>query len=67
VTLAPLCRAELPSTATPERPIRCSKREQCQRHQALLRPGTWPFGAVPWACDRNSFDAFVPLASAVKA
>jgi hypothetical protein len=43
------------------------KREQCQRHQALLRPGAWPFGAVPWACDRNSFDAFVPLASAVKA
>lgn len=64
---SPLCRAELPSTATPEQPIRCSRRNECARHQALINPGAWPFGAVNWACDGNRFDQFVPVASAIGA
>lgn len=61
-TPTPFCRAELPSAATPEQPIRCRKREQCQRHQALVNPGAWPFHVVAWACDGNRFDLFVPVA-----
>lgn len=56
---SPLCRAELPSTATPELPIRCSRREQCERYRLALTQ--WRLNVVNWACDRNSFDAFVPV------
>jgi len=62
----PRCRAELPSTATPDSPIRCSQRAQCQRHRDWLAQ-TGPVGdgtSVPWACDRNTFDAFVPVGTA---
>ena len=60
------CRAELPSTATPEQPIRCSKREQCQRHRDWLEQ-SGPVGdgmSVAWACRGNSFDVFVPVGTA---
>lgn len=58
------CRAELPSTATPHTPIRCSKRQNCARYLAPLGEYT---PLVNWACDGNRFDAFVPIASAIGA
>lgn len=52
------CRAELPSTATPEMPIRCSKRNECEYHTA---PGGEWTPSVAWRCDGNRFDQFRPV------
>jgi len=57
------CRAELPSTATPDNPIRCSKRNECARYLAPLGEYT---PLANWVCDGNRFDAFVPVVPLVK-
>ena len=66
MTPTPLCRAVLPSAVHTNGPrtIDCSKRMQCQRYTALLDGVDGP--AVDWACDRNSFDQFVPVQPMVR-
>lgn len=62
--VAPLCRATQPTAVSPEAgtlPIRCGRRQECQRHTALSNGGLWPFPVHDWACDGNRFDQFVPL------
>ena len=62
------CRAELPSavhTTAGSTPIRCAKRDQCQRYRDwIAQSGPVEQTSVAWACDGNRFDVFVPLRGA---